>query len=97
MYFSAIQTVSRGHQLVQEGWSLFEKTCTEVGARELPQLLQYLKSATTLTPPVTPVKGEVKEEEQMDVTSTGPSGTSVKKEDMTMFIEKPIHISLGDN
>ena len=66
----------------------------EVGAGELPQLIRYLKLATVLTPPATPVKGKVKEEEPMDVTSVGPS---VKKEDMMMFIEKPIHISLRDN
>ena len=84
----------RGHQLVQEGWALFEKACMEVGAGELPQLLRYLKLATTPTPPETPVKEEVKEEEPMDVTSAGPS---VKKEEMTTFIEKPIHISLGVN
>ena len=69
----------------------------EVGAGELLQLIRYLKLATALTPPATPVKGKVKEEEPMDVTSAGPSGPSVKKEDMMMFIEKPIHISLRDN
>ena len=66
----------------------------EVGAGELSQLLRYLKSATTPTPPATPVKEEVKEEEPMDVTS---AGASVKKEEMTTFIEKPIYISLGVN
>ena len=64
----------------------------EVGTGELPQLLRYLKLATTPTPPPTPVKEEVKEEEPIDVTLAGPS---VKKEEMTMFIEKPIHLSLG--
>ena len=93
--FLAIRTVLRGHQLVQEGWALFEKTCTDVGVGELSQLPQYLKSATTPTPPTTPVKVEVMKEEEMDVTSVGPSDASVKKEDITTFIEKPIHISLG--
>ena len=64
----------------------------EVGAGELPQLLRYLKLATTPTPLPTPVKEEVKEEEPIDVIS---AGSSVKKEEITMFIEKPIHISLG--
>ena len=69
------------------GWVQFEKTCSEVGAGELPQLLQYEKTHTTPTPtptPMTSVKQEIKEEEEepMDVKSE-------------IIIEKPIHISLG--
>ena len=64
--FAAIRTVARGHELVAQGWAAFEKTCTEVGVGELPQLLQYVKTHTTPTPTATPVK-EVKEEEPMDV------------------------------
>ena len=45
-----MRTVSRGHKLVADGWALFEKTCSEVGAGELPQLLRYVKQATTPTP-----------------------------------------------
>ena len=71
-----------------EGWAKFKKVCTEVGAGELPQLLQYVKSHMTTTPtptPTTPVKQEMKEEQEpMDV------GTIQKP-----IIEKPIHISLG--
>ena len=69
--FVAIRTVARGHELVAQGWAAFEKTCTEVGVGELPQLLQYIKTHTTPTPTATPVK---EEEEVMDV---GP----VKKEE----------------
>ena len=66
---SAIRTVSRGHQLVAEGWAAFEQTCNEVGAGELPQLLRYVKMATTPTPTPTPTKFETKQEE-MDVEAT---------------------------
>ena len=48
-----------------EGWAKFEKVCMGMGAGELPQLLQYVKSHTTPTPtptPMTPVKQEMKEE-----------------------------------
>ena len=71
-----------------EGWAKFKKVCTEVGAGELPQLLQYVKSHMTPTPtltPMTPVKQEMKEEQEpMDV-------WAIQKP----IIEKPIHISLG--
>ena len=69
-----------------QGWAQFQKTCSEVGAGELPQLLQYVKTHTTPTPtptPMTSVKQEIKEEEEpMDVKSE-------------IIIEKLIHISLG--
>ena len=81
--FAAIRTVARGHEMVAQGWAAFEKTCTEVGVGELPQLLQYVKTHTTLTPTATPVKEE--EEEPMDV--------GVKKEEA--IVEKPIHVSFG--
>ena len=61
LLISAIHTVSQGHQLVAEGWAAFEKTCNEVGAGELPQLLRYVKTATTPTPTPTPTKFETKE------------------------------------
>ena len=84
--FAAIHTVARGHELVAEGWAKFKKVC-QVGAGELPQLLQYVKTRTIPTPtptPMTSVKQEIKEEEEepMDVKSE-------------IIIEKPIHISLG--
>ena len=71
-----------------EGWAKFEKVCQEVGAGELPQLLQYVKTHTTPTPTPTPptsVKQEIKEEEEVEP-------MNVKSE---IIIEKPIHISLG--
>ena len=84
--FAAIRTVARGHELVAQGWAAFEKMCTEVGVGELPQLLQYVKTHTTPTPTATPVKEEVKEEEEpMDV-------TPLKQE---AIVEKPIHVSFG--
>ena len=78
---------SNGHELVVEGLVKFEKVCSEVGAGELPQLLHYLKSTTTLTPtatPKTPVKQEVKEEEEeMDM--------GIKTEVINKpIIEKPV-------
>ena len=63
--FAAIHTVARGHEMVPQGWAAFERTCTEVGVGELPQLLQYMNTHTTPTPTATPVKEE--EEEPMDV------------------------------
>ena len=55
--------------MVAEGWTLFEKTCEEVGPGELPQLLRKLKAATTesaspqvKSEPVKEGKEEVKEE-----------------------------------
>ena len=66
-----------------EGWAAFEKTCNEVGAGELPQLLRYVKTATTPTPTPTPTKFETISDEEP--TATASSG----------IIEKPIHISVG--
>ena len=69
-----------------EGWAAFEKTCNEVGAGELPQLLRYVKTATTPTPTPTPTKFEtISDEEPTATTATTSSG----------IIEKPIHISVG--
>ena len=88
LVISAVRTVARGHQLVYEGWKSFEETCSEVGVGELPQLLRYLKMATTPTP----TKMEAKEQaEEMEAGAGAESipGTSGQ------FIEKPIHISMG--
>ena len=87
LFFTAIRTVARGHELVAQGWAAFERTCAEVGVRELPQLLQYIKTHTTPTPTATPVKEE-QVEEPMDV-------GGVKKEEATAIVEKPIHVSFG--
>ena len=70
--FSAMHTVAAGHRMVTEGWTLFERTCEEVGPGELPQLLRQLKSVTTPTPAspgpsprsCTPVKTEPMDEEE---------------------------------
>ena len=74
--------------MIYEGWKSFEETCSQVGLGELPQLLRYLKTATTPTPTLT--KMEPKEEtEQMEEEEASTSGTSGE------LIEKPIHISVG--
>ena len=94
LFISAVRTVSRGHKLVADGWALFEKTCSEVGAGELPQLLRYVKQATTPTPtpastptPPTPTKVE----EEMDVDVDMEASTSEEQP----LREKPIHITEG--
>ena len=87
----AIRTVARGHKLVAKGWASFEKTCSEVGMGELPQLLQYVKTATTPTPtgtPMTPVKIEGEEEEEMDTQLSTSEETGV-------IYEKQIHVTVG--
>ena len=66
-----------------QGWAAFERTCTEVGVGELPQLLQYVKTHTTPTPTATPVKEE-QEQELMDV-----GGVKTEK----TIVEKLIHVS----
>ena len=75
-----------------EGWAAFEQTCKEVGAGELPQLLRYVKMATTPTPTPTPSKYETKQEE-MDVEATAMTSADPPK--IGEFTEKPIHISVG--
>ena len=90
--FSAVHKVAAGHRMVTEGWTLFERTCEEVGPGELPQLLRQLKSVTTPTPaspgPSTPVKEEPMEEEEIEqLADLGVSGSG--------FIETPIMIKLG--
>ena len=76
--------------MVYEGWKSFEETCSEVVMGELPQLLRYLKMATTPTPTPTPTKMEAKEEaEEKEEAAASTPGTSGE------FIEKPIHISVG--
>ena len=80
--------------MVAEGWAAFEQTCKEVGAGELPQLLRYVRMATTPTPTATPTptKFETKQEE-MDVEATATMSADPPK--IGEFIEKPIHISVG--
>ena len=75
-----------------EGWAAFEETCKEVGARELPQLVRYVKMATTPSPTPTSTKFKTKQEE-MDVEVTAMTSADPPK--ISEFIEKPIHISVG--
>ena len=79
-----------------DGWAAFEKTCKEVGAGKLPQLLRYVRTATTPTPTTTttptPAQFKTKEEEK-DVEATATMSADPPK--TGEFIEKPIHISLG--
>ena len=80
----------RGYQMVYEGWKSFEETSSEVGVGELPQLLRYLKMATTPTPTATPTKMEPKEEAEED-----GGGSRINSWYFRAVIEKPIHISVG--
>ena len=80
-----------------EDWAKFKKVCMEVGAGELPQLLQYVKSHTTSTPtptPTNPVKQEMKEEQEQEPMDVGEVKSEVIQKPI---IEKPIDISLGEN
>ena len=95
-YILAVRTVAAGHRMVMEGWTLFEKTCEEVGPGELPQLLRQLKSATTPSPgpstATTPVKTEPMEEEEVQQ----PEGVEPEASaSASGFIETPIMIKLG--
>ena len=76
----AVRTVAAGHRMVAEGWTLFEKTCEEVGPGELPQLLRKLKAATTESASPQVKSEPVKEGEE-----------EVKEE----IIKTPIMIKLG--
>ena len=87
-----MRTVSRGHKLVADGWALFEKTCSEVGAGELPQLLRYVKQATTPTPtptgtPTPPTPTKLEEEMDVDVGESTSEGQPLH--------EKPLHVTEG--
>ena len=74
--------------MVAEGWTLFERTCEEVGPGELPQLLRQLKGAMTPTPAPesSPMKTEPMEEGEVK-SAADPS--------VSAFIEIPIMIKLG--
>ena len=77
--FSAIRTVAEGHQMIADGWRLFEDAVASVGAGDLPQLLRAVRTMTTPTPPPPPPPPPAGQQEQasqlMDVTP-GASGTS---------------------
>ena len=64
----ALRTIAKGHQLVAEGnkligegWAIFDDVVGQAGMGELPQLLRSVRRRVT---PVTPVKEEVKMEEE---------------------------------
>ena len=71
-----------------QGWAAFERTCSEMGVGELPQLLQYVKTHTHTTP--TPTATLVKEEQEQELMDVGAVKTEEKP-----IIEKPIHVSTG--
>ena len=89
LFISAVRTVAQGHHLVAKGWALFEKTCSEVGAGELPQLLRYVKQATTPipTPTGTPTPTKMEQEEDMEVKASTSEAKPLQ--------EKPIHVTEG--
>ena len=85
LFILAIQTVTKGHKLVVDGWALFEQTCKETAPDKLRQLLHSLKMFTTPTPPPTPTK-----DEPMEGTSAeAPAPAPVK------ILESPIYVNLG--
>ena len=64
----ALRTIAKGHQLVAEGnkligegWAIFDDVIGQAGMGELPQLLRSVRRSVI---PVTPVKEEVKMEEE---------------------------------
>ena len=64
----ALRTIAKGHQLVAEGnkmigegWAMFDNVIGQAGMGELPQLLRSVRRSVM---PVTPVKEEVKMEEE---------------------------------
>ena len=75
-----------------EGWKSFEETSSEVEVGELPQLLRYLKTATSPTPTPTPMKMEAKEEAEVMEAGVGAESTPGTSGE---FIEKSIHIKVG--
>ena len=64
----SLRTIAKGHQLVAEGnkligegWAIFDDVVGQARMGELPQLLRSVRRSVT---PVTPVKEEVKMEEE---------------------------------
>ena len=82
-FISAVRTVKAGHQMVAQGWNLFEEVVKDAGAGDLPQLLRYIKTMTT-PPPATPPP-------KMDVSGVTPS--PVKKEPGTG--KEPVYVKVG--
>ena len=51
--------VAEGNKMIAEGWAMFDKVVGQAGIGELPQLLRSIRRN------VTPVKEEVKMEEEL--------------------------------
>ena len=73
-----------GHQMVAQGWVLFEEVVKDAGAGDLPQLLRSIKTMTT-PPPATPPP-------KMDVSGVTP--LPVKKEHGTG--EELVYVKVGE-
>ena len=46
-----MRTVAAGHQMVADGWAMFEEAIEGAGEGDLPQLLRHLRGVITLTLP----------------------------------------------
>ena len=91
--FSAIRTVAEGHQMVADGWKLFEEAVESVGAGDLPQLLRSVRSMTT-PPPPTPAPSPVPA--LMDVTPTSSQpDTSQAASPVKTEGEEPVVVLVG--
>ena len=55
------QLVAEGNKLIREGWAIFDDVIGQARMGELPQLLRSVRRSMM---PVTPVKEEVKMEEE---------------------------------
>ena len=86
----ALTTITKGHQLVAEGnkligegWAIFDDVIGQAGMGELPQLLRSVRRSVM---PVTPVKEEVKMEEEKgcDKGDEGEASRSESRRGMTI-------------
>ena len=64
--------VAAGHQMIADGWKMFEEVVEEGAPGDLPALLQQLKGKTT-PPPSMPV------DLTQDTPATSPSPSQPKK------------------
>ena len=91
---SAVRTVAEGHQMVADGWRLFEEAVASVGAGDLPQLLRSVRTMTTPTPPPPPPAPSTPSEGtpmQTDAPTTSqPVASPVKEEG-----DEPVVILVG--
>ena len=54
LIFLAVRTVAAGHQMIMDGWDMFEEVAEAAGTGDLPQLLQSLWGMMMPTPPPPP-------------------------------------------